>query len=206
MSPTTVERLRMAITDVERVAYYRSRVAFAGEHDCWPWSGAIVAKGSGRMYIGDDYVLDRHGYLRRKTFSVIAYRFGFALLYGVDLLLDVPLFSHRCDNPLCQNVVSPEHCQPSTPRENRLEYVARRDAIRGALADVRGSSGRSHAIRDALRDGADVGAVAAAGIRAEQAELFAEPTRRASSTCSWQRQRSRSDRSGQADPGLFDVG
>ena len=69
---------------------------------CWVWTGAISGKGHGRLQIADDNRSVGPSPPARKTFVVIAHRFGFALRYGVDALLDVPIVSHRCDNPLCQ--------------------------------------------------------------------------------------------------------
>ena len=71
--------------------------------------------------------------------------------------------AHRCDNPLCQN---PDHLTPSSPGENRRDWVRRREVIGGPLRDERGARGRARAIRDAARIAGDVDAASTAGVPA----------------------------------------
>ena len=108
----------------------------------------------------------------RRTFVDIAHRFGYALAYGVDALLAVPIVSHRCDNPLCQN---PACWQESNHRANGQDYTRRRDQVRGNLADRRGARGRARAVRDAALRGDDVDEAVLAGwlpVHRDQHELF----------------------------------
>jgi hypothetical protein len=104
--------------------------------------------------------------------SVIAHRFGYAALHGVDALLQVPLLAHQCDNPLCQN---PKCWRESNHRANGQDYGRRRDVVRGALADTRGARGRARAVRDAARNGAAISEAVLAGlppVHLHQIELF----------------------------------
>ena len=162
MSPDTVTVLRAALVDTAVVARYRGHIQRGGAGDCWLWTGAISGKGHGRFQVADAYVLDGDGQPRRRTFVVIAHRFGFALEHGLDALLDTPLVSHRCDNPLCQR---PDHWRASDHRTNGREYARRRDVVRGALADTRGARGRARAVRDAAREGQPVERAVLAGLR-----------------------------------------
>ncbi len=51
---------------------------------------------------------------------IIAHRFGFAQVHGVEALAATEVLGHRCDNPLCHRV-HPVHVVASTPVENRRE-------------------------------------------------------------------------------------
>jgi len=174
MSKGTVERLRLAVTDEVIVARYWSHVRIPEKSGCWLWTGAISGKGHGRFQIAHDYHRGAGGQSERKTFVVIAHRFGYALNYGVDALLAVPVVAHRCDNPLCQN---PACWRDSNHRTNGREFALRRDEVRGSLADRRGARGRARAIRDAARDGQDIDAAVLAGwapVHRDQRYLFDE--------------------------------
>lgn len=153
MSDATVLRLRVAVADPVIIAWYWSHVRVPAAAGCWVWTGAISGKGHGRFQIADGYRPTPAGPPARKTFVVIAHRFGYALQYGVDELLDVPIVSHRCDNPLCQR---PGCWRESNHRANGQDYARRRDQVRGNLADHRGARGRARAVRDAARAGVDL--------------------------------------------------
>lgn len=175
MSPATVAELRGAVTDPDVVARYWSHVQVVDDDRCWLWTGAISGKGHGRFQIADRRVPGLDGRLVRQTFVVIAHRFGYALRYGVDALLDVPLIAHRCDNPLCQN---PSCWEASNHRHNGQDASRRRDIVRGPLADVRGARGRARAVRDAAKSGQPVDQAMLAGLRPvhrAQLDLF-DPT------------------------------
>ena len=162
MSPETVAVLRAALVDRAVVDRYRAHIQRGRAEDCWLWTGAISGKGHGRFQVADAYLLDDGGHPRRRTFVVIAHRFGFGYEHGLDALLETPLVSHRCDNPLCQR---PDHWRPSDHRSNAREYARRRDVVRGALADTRGARGRARAVRDAAREGQPVERAVLAGLR-----------------------------------------
>ena len=92
MSAGTVAALGDALADptvVDRYWSHVRRVDDAGV--CWLWTGAISGNGHGRFQVGDTY-LDVPGRpRRRRTFVVIAHRFGFAIAYGLEPLLNTPL-------------------------------------------------------------------------------------------------------------------
>ena len=172
MSERTVQYLRRAVADPELVDRYWSHVKVGRPDQCWLWTGAISGKGHGRFQIADAHVLHSDGSIRRCTYVVIAHRFGYAALHGVDALLQVPLLAHQCDNPLCQN---PRCWRESNHRANGQDYSRRRDIVRGALADTRGARGRARAVRDAAKNGADISEAVLAGLRpvhVQQMELF----------------------------------
>lgn len=174
MSEATVLRLRAAVNDEAVVDRYWSHVRIPTKPGCWLWTGAISGKGHGRFQIAHDCHRGAGGQSERKTFVVIAHRFGYALNYGVDALLAVPIVAHRCDNPLCQN---PACWRDSNHRTNGREFALRRDEVRGSLADRRGARGRARAIRDAARDGQDIDAAVLAGwapVHRDQRYLFDE--------------------------------
>ena len=92
---------------------------------------------------------------------VIAHRFGYAALNGVDALLQVPVLAHQCDNPICQN---PRCWRESNHRANGRDYAYRRDLVRGALTYTRGAPAAGpRAVRDAARNGAAISEALLAG-------------------------------------------
>lgn len=174
MSADTVAQLRSAVDDSAVVRRYWSHVKTGTDGQCWLWTGAISGNGHGRFQISDERVEAADGSVRRRTFVVIAHRFGHAVNYGVDALLAVPILAHRCDNPLCQN---PLHWRESNHRANGREYADRRDLVRGSLADTRGARARARAVRNAARDGAEISEAVLAGLRPvhrDQIELFTD--------------------------------
>jgi hypothetical protein len=174
MSDQTVQYLRVAVADPELVGRYWSHVKIGRRDECWLWTGAISGKGHGRFQIADDHLPQPDGTMRRRTYVVIAHRFGYAALHGVDALLQVPLLAHQCDNPLCQN---PKCWRESNHRANGQDYGRRRDVVRGALGDTRGARGRARAVRDAARNGAAISEAVLAGlspVHLHQIELFPE--------------------------------
>src|SRR5664279_3516321 len=129
MSEQTVQHLRVAVADPELVGRYWSHVKIGRPDQCWLWTGAISGKGHGRFQIADAHLPQPDGSVRRRTYVVIAHRFGYAALHGVDALLQVPLLAHQCDNPLCQNPIC---WRESNHRANGQDYRRRRDVVRGA--------------------------------------------------------------------------
>lgn len=172
MSEQTVYYLRLAVADSELVDRYWSHVKVGRTDECWLWTGAISGKGHGRFQIADAHLPRTDGSTRRRTYVVIAHRFGYAALHGVNALLRVPLLAHQCDNPLCQN---PDCWRESNHRANGQDYGRRRDMVRGALTDTRGARGRARAVRDAARSGASIADAVLAGlppVHLHQMELF----------------------------------
>ena len=175
MSAGTVGQLRVAVTDPQVIGRYRAHIKKGHPGQCWLWTGAISGHGHGRFHIASNYLLRPGGFRARVTYVVIAHRFGYALRYGVDALLTVPVLAHCCDNPLCQN---PGCWRESDPYANARDYANRRHTVRGALTDTRGARGRARAVRDAARDGADVQEAVLAGwrpVHRDQLELFTPP-------------------------------
>ena len=176
MSDDTASRLRLAVADPEIVERYRSHIRTCRPDQCWLWTGAISGKGHGRFQIADQRTTRADGTTKRRTYVVIAHRFGYAAIHGVDALLQVPLLAHQCDNPLCQN---PRCWRESNHRANGQDYGRRRDVVRGALADTRGARGRARAVRDAARAGAAINEAVLAGlppVHLHQIELFPDDT------------------------------
>ena len=144
MSAGTLSQLRVAVTDPQVIGRYRAHIKKGHPGQCWLWTGAISGHGHGRFHIASNYLLRPGGIRARVTYVVIAHRhrFGYALLYGVDALLTVPVLAHCCDNPLCQN---PGCWRESDPYANARDYANRRHTVRGALTDTRGARGRARA-------------------------------------------------------------
>ena len=172
MSVGTVAQLRLAVADPVVIERYWSHIKTGRADQCWLWTGAISGKGHGRFQIADQRSTRADGATVRRTYVVIAHRFGYAALCGVDALLEVPLLAHQCDNPLCQN---PRCWRESNHRANGQDYARRRELVRGALADTRGARGRARAVRDAARDGAPISEAVLAGhqpVHRNQLEMF----------------------------------
>jgi hypothetical protein len=189
MSADTVARLRLAVADPVVVDRYRSHIRTGHPDQCWLWTGAISGRGHGRFQIADQRLTRPDGTPARRTFVVIAHRFGYAALNGVDALLQVPIMAHSCDNPICQN---PRCWRESDHHANGRDYAHRRDLVRGPLTDTRGARGRTRAIRDAARAGADINQAVLAGWRpVHRAQLELEldlfPDRAVESTASTDR-------------------
>ncbi|WP_457255968.1 hypothetical protein [Pedococcus sp. P5_B7] len=81
---------------------------------------------------------------------IIAHRFGFAQVEGVEALDDVEVLGHRCDNPLCQRI-DPRHVVASSYVENRREWAIRKALSGSPLADPRGARRRARELRDKAR-------------------------------------------------------
>lgn len=150
--------LRDAVADPAVVAAYTAKVRTVPGHDCAWWVGALSGAGHGRFFLGRRR--SRSG--RTLTASVIAHRFAFAVVHGVDDLLEVPVLSHGCDNAPCQRM-GPGHVTASTPGANRAEWAIRRTLAGSPLGDPRGPLERSRAIRAQLLAGGDLYEVLAAG-------------------------------------------
>lgn len=130
-------RLALALGDHQVRERFRAKVVEVPGSECLWWLGAISGRGHGRFWIADDVV-------------VISHRFAFGMVRGLDALDAARLLGHRCDNPLCQRVDA-DHVVVSSPRRNRLEWVARRFDVNSPLADPRGARGRAEALRSLAR-------------------------------------------------------
>jgi hypothetical protein len=128
-------------------------------------AGAVSGRGDGRFYVGTLATDHRQKGVNQdvagdgvRDLCVIAYWFGYALVYGAAALNEVPVLGHGCDNPLCQRIGA-GHVHPSSHAANRRAFLARRSLAGSSLGDPRGPRGRSRELRDMTR--ADPAAVAA---------------------------------------------
>ena len=130
-------RWSTALADHSVRERYAEKLVEVPGSDCLWWTGAISGRGHGRFWVAGEFV-------------VIAHRFAFAMRHGIDALAEARLLGHRCDNPLCQRI-DVEHVVVSTARDNRREWVARRDSRDSPLADPRGSRPRAEVLRSLAR-------------------------------------------------------
>ena len=137
MSVDGLTALAQALRDPEVLARYRVKLVTVPGSPCVWFAGAISNRGHGRFWYAPGRV-------------VIAHRFAYAIKYGAAALGEARVLGHRCDNPLCQRV-APGHVEPSSPRQNRREWAARRRVAGGPLVDPRGARVRARALRDLAR-------------------------------------------------------
>ncbi|WP_370895047.1 hypothetical protein [Janibacter sp. GXQ6167] len=134
---SVLELLAAAVQDEETVSRWRSKTVRVPHSNCLWWTGAVSGRGHGRFWLGPGRV-------------VIAHRFAFALVSGVDALDGVEVLGHRCDNPLCQRI-GDEHVVVSSHQQNRREWAARKDLTGSPLGDPRGARDRARELRDLAR-------------------------------------------------------
>lgn len=126
-----------ALRDSDVVARYAAKVVRVPDSECLWWTGAISGRGHGRFWCAAGRV-------------VIAHRFAFGLVHGVQALDAATVLGHRCDNPLCQRV-GPGHVVVSSAVENRREWATRRQLAGSPLTDPRGPRRRARTLRDLAR-------------------------------------------------------
>lgn len=146
MDESRAAALSAALADPVVLTRYRAKVTTVPGSDCLWWTGAVAGRsrregtrggGHGRFWLGGGRVM-------------IAHRFAFAVMHGVEALGGAPLLGHRCDNPLCQRVAR-GHVVVSSAAANRREWAARRVHAESPLADARGTRGRARELRDLAR-------------------------------------------------------
>jgi hypothetical protein len=135
----------MLTNDAELVARFQTKVVPTG--GCAFWIGAVSDDGYGRFTLPGNRCVRPHV-------------FAWELVNGPVRAGQVVL--HACDEPLCVRL---DHLSIGTQRQNLADMSARGRGAgpgRRGRGDTRGAHGRSLAIRDALRDGFDPEALAAA--------------------------------------------
>lgn len=135
----------VAVQDEDVVARFMARIVTVPGSECLWWTGAVSGRGHGRFWLAPGRVM-------------IAHRFAFAVVCGVEALAMTRTLGHRCDNPLCQRIGT-GHAVRSSALENRREWASRRRLAGNPLNDPRGPRRRARALRDLARS--DPGAVAA---------------------------------------------
>lgn len=84
-----------------------NRIDFGGDHNCWPWLGAVTSAG--------------YGSARWEGRSQSAHRVVYQMARRVKLTPKQHLL-HSCDNPLC---VNPNHLRIGTNDDNIQDKVDR---------------------------------------------------------------------------------
>lgn len=156
--------VREAVQDTATVIRFQRKVRTLPGQDCWWWTGAISGRGHGRFWLGR---------VEGRDVVAIAHRFAWALTYGAESLMAVPVLGHRCDNPLCQRI-GPGHVEASSAGRNRREWAMRRHTVGAVLRDSRGARGRAQELRDCLRadpTGLSLPGAASTGLRWDSAQL-----------------------------------
>lgn len=136
-----------AIADPSVLARYRAKVATVPGSECLWWTGAVSGRSERERTDGGGH--GRFWYAPGRV--IIAHRFAYAVMHGVDALQEARLLGHRCHNPLCQRI-APEHVVVSTARKNRQEWAAQRRLPYSPLADPRGPRRRARELRDLARE------------------------------------------------------
>lgn len=138
--------LAEALTNPVVLARYRSKVTTVPGSECLWWTGAVAGRSEKERTEGGGH--GRFWYARGRV--IIAHRFAYAVLHGIEALGEADLLGHRCDNPLCQRV-APGHVVESSAAANRREWSIRRNQPDSPLADPRGPRRRARELRDLAR-------------------------------------------------------
>jgi hypothetical protein len=107
---------------------FLAKVDRRGPDECWPWQGAKLPAGYGKIGRGG-----------RGEGWTLAHRVAYALAYGDPP--DDRLILHSCDNPSCCN---PAHLRVGSHTDNRVDFLMR--GKRGPRARL--STGEVKAIRE----------------------------------------------------------
>lgn len=154
LRPEDRDQVRAVLALASTRERYAARVSpVAMSSGCRPWMGAVGGNGHGRFWLcttpdGRDLVMTAH-------------RASYALEHGLDSIESADLVRHSCDEPICQ---TPGHLLLGSIGQNWVEWLAREGVPGSPLRDRRGPLGRAVALRDAARLGADLDAVALAGL------------------------------------------
>lgn len=135
--------LEAALADPVVLARYRAKITTVPGSECLWWTGAVAGRGERERTDGGGH--GRFWFAPGRV--IIAHRFGFAVMHGVEALDQARLLGHRCDNVLCQRIGS-GHVVVSSAAENRREWSIRRHQPDSPLADPRGPRRRARELRD----------------------------------------------------------
>lgn len=138
--------LGSALGDPVVLARYRAKITTVPGSECLWWTGAVSGRSTRDRTDGGGH--GRFWFAQGRV--IIAHRFAFAVMHGVEALDDARLLGHRCDNPLCQRI-APEHVVVSSAAQNRREWSIRRNLPDSPLADPRGPRRRARELRDMAR-------------------------------------------------------
>ena len=136
-----------ALADPDVLARYRAKITTVPGSECLWWTGAVSGRSRRERTDGGGH--GRFWYARGRV--IIAHRFAFAVMHGVDALDQARLLGHRCHNPLCQRI-APTHVVVSSARQNRQEWAVQRRLPYSPLADPRGPRRRARELRDLARE------------------------------------------------------
>ncbi|MGE9808988.1 hypothetical protein [Janibacter sp. G1551] len=139
--------LAEAIADPDVLARYRAKVATVPGSECLWWTGAVSGRSERERTDGGGH--GRFWYAPGRV--IIAHRFAYAVMHGVEALDEARLLGHRCHNPLCQRI-APKHVVVSTAQKNRQEWAVQRRLPYSTLADPRGPRRRTRELRDLARE------------------------------------------------------
>ncbi|MDN5898469.1 MAG: hypothetical protein L0H74_00190 [Brachybacterium sp.] len=140
-----------ALADPVVLARYRAKITTVPGSECLWWTGAVAGRSDRERTTGGGH--GRFWYSSGRV--IIAHRFAFAAMHGVEALAQARLLGHRCDNPLCQRI-APDHVVVSSARQNRREWALRRHYPDSPLADPRGPRRRARELRDLAREDPDL--------------------------------------------------
>lgn len=146
MDPAGVAALAAALPDPARLAPYRSKIVTVPGNDCLWWTGAVAGRSRREAQTGGGH--GRFWFAPGRV--IIAHRFAYAVMHGIEALEEARLLGHRCDNPLCQRI-APGHVERSSALRNRREWAVRRHDVGSPLADPRGPRRRARELRDLAR-------------------------------------------------------
>lgn len=143
--------LAAALVDPAVLARYRAKITTVAGSECLWWTGAVAGRSRRERTSGGGH--GRFWYAPGRV--IIAHRFAFAVMHGVEALDGARLLGHRCDNPLCQRVAG-DHVVVSSAAQNRREWSIRRRQPDSPLADPRGPRRRARELRDLAREDPDL--------------------------------------------------
>jgi len=94
MTPAS-RRSRQRSADPAVLTRYRAKVATVPGSECLWWTGAVAGRSERERTDGGGH--GRFWYAPGRV--IIAHRFAYAVMHGVDALAEARLLGHRCHNP-----------------------------------------------------------------------------------------------------------